>query len=79
MRLTFSILATLVVATARLQSAASAPGFTDQVRPILSRYCFKCHGPDDKARKSNLRFDLREGAIALPYLCGCGRDVRVRL
>ena len=26
--------------------------FTAKVRPILSRYCFKCHGPDDKARKA---------------------------
>ena len=30
----------------------------------MSRYCFKCHGPDDKARKSELRLDGREFAIA---------------
>src|SRR5207247_5762428 len=29
---------------------------------ILSRYCFKCHGPDDKARKAKLRLDLMESA-----------------
>jgi hypothetical protein len=64
MRLILFTLAILIVATARLQSAATAPGFTDQVRPILSHNCFKCHGPDDKARKSGLRLDMREGATA---------------
>ena len=43
-----------------------APGrhtvdFNDQVRPILSRHCFKCHGPDDKGRKAKLRLDREEG------------------
>jgi hypothetical protein len=33
------------------------------VRPILSRNCFACHGPDDKARKGRLRLDLRDAAI----------------
>ncbi len=37
--------------------------FARDVRPILSRHCFKCHGPDDKARKSRLRLDLREEAL----------------
>ncbi len=36
--------------------------FNDQVRPILSRHCFKCHGPDDKARKAKLRLDVEDGA-----------------
>ena len=37
--------------------------FTSQVRPILARHCFKCHGPDDKARKAKLRLDLRDQAV----------------
>ncbi len=41
-----------------------APDFTREVRPILSRYCFKCHGPDDKARKAELRLDIRDYALA---------------
>ena len=37
--------------------------FNDQVRPILSRHCFKCHGPDEKARKAKLRLDVEDGAM----------------
>ncbi len=44
-------------------SAASPPDFTREVRPILARHCFKCHGPDDAKRKSQLRLDQREDAL----------------
>jgi len=43
---------------------ASAPDFAREVRPILASYCFKCHGPDDKARKGGLRLDEAETALA---------------
>src|SRR5436190_7299365 len=43
---------------------AGAPiDFNREVRPILSSRCFKCHGPDDDARKASLRLDLREQAL----------------
>src|SRR5438874_13673564 len=35
-----------------------APDFTRDVRPVLARYCFTCHGPDDKTRKAKLRLDV---------------------
>ena len=35
----------------------------------MSRHCFKCHGPDEAARKSKLRLDLREAAV-LPAKSG---------
>ena len=45
-------------------AAAPAPDFQRDVRPILSRQCFACHGPDEHARKSGLRLDLRDAALA---------------
>jgi hypothetical protein len=43
-------------------AARHAVDFNDQVRPILARHCFKCHGPDDKGRKAKLRLDVEEDA-----------------
>jgi hypothetical protein len=44
--------------------AADRPAdFLRDVRPILATHCFKCHGPDEGARKSGLRLDLREQAL----------------
>lgn len=37
--------------------------FTRDVRPILANHCFKCHGPDEVARKGKLRLDVRDEAI----------------
>jgi hypothetical protein len=37
--------------------------FNFHVRPILSDRCFKCHGPDDRARKASLRLDLKDSAL----------------
>ncbi len=53
----------LCILTATRLHAADAPDFSRDVRPILSQHCFKCHGPDDKARKGGLRLDVRDSAM----------------
>lgn len=41
--------------------AYSAPDFAREVRPILERSCFGCHGPDKQ--KSGYRLDVRDVAL----------------
>lgn len=43
--------------------SAKEVDFTKQVRPILSEYCFHCHGPDKGTREAKLRLDLSAGAL----------------
>lgn len=38
--------------------------FTRDILPILADKCYACHGPDDAVREADLRFDLRDHAVA---------------
>jgi hypothetical protein len=45
--------------------AQPKPAFDRDVRPILADHCFACHGPDDKARKADMRLDRKESALTV--------------
>ena len=65
------LLLDVAAVTGRAQAPAAAPqaaarviDYNWDVRPILSEYCFRCHGPDEKARRANLRLDQADSAYA---------------
>ena len=45
------------------QVAAREIDFGREVRPILSKNCFACHGPDEQGRQRGLRLDVQDGPL----------------
>ncbi|NOX54628.1 MAG: hypothetical protein GXP27_09355, partial [Planctomycetes bacterium] len=37
--------------------------FSGDVRPILAKACFRCHGPDEESREGGFRLDRRDSAV----------------
>jgi len=71
---TFSIPASLLALLSGLYVIVGAPlpafadpsvagvDYNDEIKPLLSDRCYRCHGPDANQRKAGLRLDTAEGA-----------------
>jgi hypothetical protein len=64
-RLPLAFSAGLAISISLIASAIGSDEieFNRQIRPILSRHCFSCHGPDDGQREADFRLDLRDEAL----------------
>ncbi|MFN7993195.1 MAG: DUF1553 domain-containing protein [Bryobacteraceae bacterium] len=53
----------MLVACLGLAAGAEPVKFNRDIRPIMSDTCFRCHGPDKRARMAGMRLDIREEAL----------------
>ena len=58
------IIAALIGGLPMLGRASEAIDFNNDIRPILSANCFRCHGPDGGSRVTDLRLDSEDEAKA---------------
>ena len=52
----------IIITMAIAQFASAKVSFNNDIRPLLSNHCYRCHGPDENERKAGLRLDSFEGA-----------------
>lgn len=60
----------LIFVLAISRQAFGEVDFDREVRPILSDMCFQCHGPDEDARKAELRLDIKASALREAFVPG---------
>lgn len=58
-----ALLIALATHSIRASDSDATVDYTQQIRPILARNCFACHGTDEKSRERDLRLDRREDAV----------------
>jgi len=63
MKFQTTIAGLIIAAFAHAAVQADEIDFAKSIRPILSDKCYTCHGPDAKARVSELRLDHRDSAL----------------
>jgi len=65
----FNTICLVAIATMTSSAISATPlSFSRDIKPILSDSCYHCHGPDDAARQSELRFDLRASVFEFKVL-----------
>ena len=65
-RMSLAAFLLMAVPLSLFAEAANRPekiDFNRQIKPLLSDRCYKCHGPDEAARKAKLRLDQKEGGF----------------
>src|SRR5438876_7107542 len=58
----FALLLSHPAAPAAGEDKPAPVDFNRDVKPILAKNCFACHGPDGAHRATKMRLDLRESA-----------------
>jgi len=73
-RAVFPLLLITFLTACPSRGVAADVHFGRDVRPILAKNCFLCHGADESSREADLRLDLREKA--LPVLSPAGHQCK---